>query len=55
MSETPSRTQNGAPDIPAEFLPENVAALSDEPSQLQDARWFRSGEPFRSMHRTIRG
>ncbi len=51
MSETPSRPQNGVPDIPAEFLPQNVAALSDEASQLQDARWFRSGEPFRSMHR----
>ncbi|MXY53214.1 MAG: hypothetical protein F4Y86_11915 [Gammaproteobacteria bacterium] len=51
MNETPNRTQNGVPDIPSEFLAENVAALSDDASQLQDARWFRSGEPFRSMHR----
>ncbi len=35
---------------PPEFLPENVAALSDEAAQLKDAQWFRSGEPFRSMH-----
>ena len=40
-----------AKGVPAEFLPENVAALSDEAAQLKDARWFRSGEPFRSMHR----
>ena len=37
--------------VPPEFLPENVAALSDEDSQMKDARWFRSGEPFRSMHK----
>ncbi len=37
--------------FPHEFLPENVAALSDEESQLKDAKWFRSGEPFRSMHK----
>ena len=37
--------------LPPEFLPENVAALSDEASQLHDAQWFRSGEPFRSMHK----
>ena len=37
--------------VPPEFLPENVAALSDDASRLQDAQWFRSGEPFRSMHR----
>ena len=40
-----------AAGIPPEFLAENVAALSDEASQLRDARWFRSGEPFRSMHK----
>ena len=38
-------------NIPAEFLTENVEALSDEDSQLKDAQWFRSGEPFRSMHK----
>ena len=37
-------------NIPEEFLPENVAARSSENEQLQDARWFASGEPFRSMH-----
>ena len=37
--------------VPPEFLPENVAALSDAASQLKDAQWFRSGEPFRSMHK----
>ncbi len=37
--------------VPAEFLPDNVAALSDTDSQLPDARWFQSGEPFRSMHK----
>ncbi|MCY4130517.1 MAG: phytanoyl-CoA dioxygenase family protein [Gammaproteobacteria bacterium] len=38
-------------EIPSEFLPENVEALSSEEAQLQDAKWFRSGEPFRSMHK----
>ncbi|MCY3885297.1 MAG: phytanoyl-CoA dioxygenase family protein [Gammaproteobacteria bacterium] len=37
--------------VPEEFLPENVAALSDDDSQMKDSRWFRSGEPFRSMHK----
>lgn len=37
--------------IPPEFLPENVDALSSDDAQLQDAKWFRSGEPFRSMHK----
>ena len=37
-------------NIPEEFLPENVAARSPENEQLQDAKWFASGEPFRSMH-----
>ena len=37
-------------NIPEEFLPENVAARSSENEQLKDARWFASGEPFRSMH-----
>ncbi len=37
--------------VPPEFLAENVAARSDDAAQLQDAKWFRSGEPFRSMHR----
>ena len=40
-----------APAIPPEFLPENVAAHSNEAVQLNDAQWFRSGEPFRSMHK----
>ena len=39
-----------ANNIPEEFLPENVAARSLENEQLQDAKWFASGEPFRSMH-----
>ena len=37
--------------VPPEFLAENVAARSEDAAQLQDAKWFRSGEPFRSMHR----
>ena len=37
--------------IPSEFLAENVEALSPEEAQLQDASWFQSGEPFRSMHK----
>ncbi len=37
--------------IPSEFHPDNIAALSNEEAQLQDAKWFRSGEPFRSMHK----
>lgn len=37
--------------IPEEFLPENVEAASGDDVQLKDARWFRSGEPFRSMHK----
>lgn len=36
--------------VPEEFLPENVASRSNEKDQLQDAKWFASGEPFRSMH-----
>ncbi|MYD99371.1 MAG: hypothetical protein F4X98_18555 [Gammaproteobacteria bacterium] len=40
-----------ATTLPPEFLPESVAALSDDASQLKDAQWFRSGEPFRSMHK----
>ena len=42
--------QPNAP-VPPEFRPENVAARSEDAAQLQDAKWFRSGEPFRSMHR----
>ena len=38
--------------IPDEFLPHNVAALSDDDMRLKDAEWFASGEPFRSMHRS---
>lgn len=38
-------------EVPAEFSPEYVKANSDEASQLHDAEWFRSGEPFRSMHK----
>ena len=37
--------------VPIEFLPENVAARSGEDARLKDAQWFRSGEPFRSMHK----
>ena len=44
-------TSETAPAVPSEFLPENVAALSAPETQLQDARWFASGEPFRSMHK----
>ena len=43
--------QHDQSEIPSEFLPENVEALSSEEAQLQDAKWFRSGEPFRSMHK----
>ena len=39
------------PDVPSEFLPESVAARSGEADQIKDAQWFRSGEPFRSMHK----
>ena len=38
-------------DIPYEFLRENVEAKSKEEDQLKDATWFRSGEPFKSMHK----
>ena len=38
-------------DVPTEFLPENVEALSSDEAQLQDAKWFQSREPFRSMHK----
>lgn len=37
--------------IPAEFLPESVKAHSTEEEQIDAARWFKSGEPFRSMHK----
>ena len=47
---TPDQNQSNG-DVPLEFLPENVAELSSEEAQLQDAKWFRSGEPFRSMHK----
>ena len=46
---TPSSTAKSV--VPPEFHPENVAALSEDDSQLKDARWFRSGEPFKSMHK----
>ena len=49
MASQPRVNVNG--HIPQEFLPENVEALSPEDAQLQDAKWFRSGEPFRSMHK----
>ncbi len=49
MASQPRSHANG--HIPPEFLPENVEALSPEDAQLQDAKWFRSGEPFRSMHK----
>jgi hypothetical protein len=37
--------------IPPEFHPQTVAGNSPDDEQLQDARWFASGEPFRSMHK----
>lgn len=48
MKQEPSEDQKG---VPEEFLPESVAALSDDAFQITDAKWFRSGEPFRSMHK----
>ena len=42
---------NNSTSIPIEFLEETVSTLSDKESQLQDAQWFNSGEPFRSMHK----
>ena len=39
------------PEVPYEFLPETVADNSAADDQLRDARWFASGEPFRSMHK----
>ena len=44
-------SKNPGNPIPIEFSPESVAALSDKDSQMSDAEWFRSGEPFRSMHK----
>ena len=38
-------------DVPSEFLPENVKAQSEEDAQIKDWLWFRSGEPFKSMHK----
>ena len=43
--------KQGQQDIPTEFLPESVAALSDTDAQMNDARWFASGEPYRSIYR----
>jgi ectoine hydroxylase-related dioxygenase (phytanoyl-CoA dioxygenase family) len=40
-----------ASHVPAEFLAENVAEKSDSLSQMTDAQWFASGEPFGSMHK----
>ncbi len=37
--------------IPLEFLPEHVSAASGDDERLHDAEWFRSGEPFKSMHK----
>ena len=48
MTASPSQQK---PEVPIEFLPDNVKANSDEDSQIKDAQWFRSGEPFRSMHK----
>ena len=50
MSET-TLSELVNPAAPSEFQPENVAAASSEDEQLKDAEWFRSGEPFRSMHK----
>ena len=46
-----SQSSQPSASVPAEFLPENVAALSEDGARMQDAQWFKSGEPFRSMHR----
>lgn len=43
-------THNGE-TIPDEFTPETIAARSTDEQRLKDAEWFRSGEPFRSMHK----
>ncbi len=37
--------------VPPEFSEEHVAANSEDESQMQDAKWFYSGEPFKSMHK----
>ena len=47
----PAQSKNSRQAVPPEFQPENVAALSAPEAQLQDAQWFASGEPFRSMHK----
>ena len=44
-------SKNPGNTIPIEFSSESVAALSDNDSQMSDAQWFRSGEPYRSMHK----
>ena len=37
--------------VPNEFLPENVAEKSGDDLRMTDARWFTSGEPYRSMRK----
>ena len=51
MADQTHCTGAGRNSVPAEFAPDNVAALSAPEAQLQDAQWFASGEPFRSMHK----
>jgi ectoine hydroxylase-related dioxygenase (phytanoyl-CoA dioxygenase family) len=46
-----SDSSGSANIVPLEFLPENVAARTDDDSKMNDAQWFASGEPFRSMHK----
>lgn len=41
----------GGETIPDEFLAEHVAECSTDEQRMHDAEWFRSGEPFRSMHK----
>ena len=37
--------------VPNEFLPENVAEKSGDDLRMTDARWYTSGEPYRSMRK----
>ena len=48
---TKTHLTHGGEPLPAEFLPDNVAASSTDDQRMHDAEWFRSGEPFKSMHK----
>ena len=37
--------------IPAEFSEGNKELWGEDENRIRDAEWFRSGEPFRSMHK----